>query len=311
MTDKMDLNDNVCRRALRATAEDQVGKSPDTTLELKDKTPEEIIHELHVHQIELEIQNEELKRVQLELEESRDKYQHKYQDLYDFAPIGYFTVTHKGIIRDVNLAGASLLVMPRSKLIGRGFGHFVAPESLDQWDQHIINVLGHEENQNCDLTLRSEDGSSFFARLESIRMHAPAGLPEVSQGTYLVSIAVIDISERKIAEESLKEAGAFLNTLLNAIPVPLFYKDKEGLYIGFNKAYEEFYGRHNRSLSARVCSTSPRETWQKYTTQRISNSFIIQALRSTTPKSRTPVALFTMWFSTSPPSWTSKAMFAD
>jgi PAS domain S-box-containing protein len=79
-------------------------------------------------------------------------------------------------------------------------------------------------------------------------MHAPVGLPEVSQGTYLVSIAVIDISERKIAEESLKEAGAFLNTLLNAIPVPLFYKDKEGLYIGFNKSYEEFYGKTQQEL---------------------------------------------------------------
>ena len=266
MTDKMDLNDNVHgRRALRATAEDQVGKSPDTTLELKDKTPEEIIHELRVHQIELEIQNEELKRVQLELEESRNKYQHRYQDLYDFAPIGDFTLTHKGIIRDVNLAGASLLVMPRSKLIGRGFGHFVAPESLDQWDQHIINVLGHEENQNCDLTLTSENGSSFFARLESIRMHAPAGLPEVSQGTYLVSIAVIDISERKRAEESLREAGAFLDTLLNAIPAPVFYKDTDGRYIGFNKSFEEFYGKTQQDLVGKsVFDIAPRDLAEVY-----------------------------------------------
>jgi hypothetical protein len=70
-------------------AEGKLSRSPDTTQELEEKTPEEIIHELHVHQIELELQNEELKRVQLELEGVKNKY----QDLYDFAPIGYFTLT--------------------------------------------------------------------------------------------------------------------------------------------------------------------------------------------------------------------------
>ena len=86
MKDKMDLDDNVNgNSALRNTAEDSLGKSPDhETLELKDKPPEEIIHELRVHQIELEMQNDELKRVQLPLEEARDKY----QELYDSVPVG-------------------------------------------------------------------------------------------------------------------------------------------------------------------------------------------------------------------------------
>ena len=106
-----------------------------------------IIHELRVHQIELEIQNEELKRTQLALEESRNNYQDKYRDLYDFAPVGYFTLTHKGIIREVNLTGAMLLGMKRPKLIGRGFGYFVVPESLDRWDQHIITLMGMKKNR--------------------------------------------------------------------------------------------------------------------------------------------------------------------
>ena len=392
MADKKSLNDNVnsgC--ALRDAAEDQLGKSTGLSPELKDQTPEEIIHELRVHQIELEIQNAELQRMQLALEQSKGKY----QNLYDFAPVGYFTLTHKGIISEANLAGAALLGMPRPKLIGRGFGHFIGPESLAQWDQHILGVLGQEEKQNCDLTLRREDGSSFYARLESIRMHAPAELPELSEGTYVVSIAVIDVSERKradlalreseeryrtvadftygweywvdsegnflyvspsceritgysakefiddpdlmnriihpddrtvmldhfyrvrkatphaldamdfriirrdgatrwishvcqpvfaqegqtsgrrgsnrditerkIAEESLKEAGAFLNTLLNAIPVPLFYKDKEGRYIGCNKSYEEFYGKTQQELVGKsVFDIAPRDLAEIY-----------------------------------------------
>ena len=93
MVDKIDLDENISSEtALRFAAEKKLSKSPNTTQELKEKTPEEIIHELQVHQIELEMQNEELKRVQLELEDSRDKF----QDLYDFSPTGYFTLTTRG-----------------------------------------------------------------------------------------------------------------------------------------------------------------------------------------------------------------------
>ena len=170
MVDKIALGKNgKSHSAPRDAAEKRLGNSPDATQELKEKSLEEIIHELQVHQSELETQNEELKRVQFELEASRNKY----QDLYDFAPVGYFTLTQKGIIIEVNLAMAALLGMPGSKLIGRGFGHFVAPESLDQWDQHIISVLGHEEKQTCDLRLKREDGSSFYARLDGIRIESP------------------------------------------------------------------------------------------------------------------------------------------
>lgn len=119
MADQTDLEVNgKGTSALSASAEEKLSKSPVVSAEPEDKTPEAIIHELHVHQIELEMQNEELNRVQLELEESRDKR----QGLYDFAPVGYFTLTHNGIIKDVNLTGATLLGMPRPKLIGRGFG---------------------------------------------------------------------------------------------------------------------------------------------------------------------------------------------
>ena len=85
------------------------------------------------------------------------------------------------------------------------------------------------------------------------------------QGTYLVSIAVIDISERKKVEESLKETSAFLNTLLNAIPVPLFYKDTDGRYIGVNKSFEEFFGKtHQELVGKSVFDISPRDLAEFY-----------------------------------------------
>ena len=157
-----DLNEMRRKNLLRDAAEDKLGKSPDATHDLKEKTPEEIIHELHVHQFELEMQNEELKRVQLELEGSRNKANTK--TFMISLLLDTLLWTHKGLIEEVNLTGAALLGMPRPKLIERGFGHFVSPNSLDLWDKHIISVLGHEEKQTCDLRLLREDESSFYAR---------------------------------------------------------------------------------------------------------------------------------------------------
>ncbi len=202
MTDKKDIDNVSGQSALRDAPEDQLGKSKALPSDLRDKTPEEIIHELRVHQIELKMQNEELKRVNVESETSRDHY----QDLYDFAPVGYFTVSRSGLICRANLTAAALVGMPRPKLIGRGFGHFVAPESLDQWDKHVISVLGHEEKRTCDLTLKREDGSLFYARLESIRMDATAELQAANGATHVVRIAVSDITGLKRTDEALKQS---------------------------------------------------------------------------------------------------------
>ena len=119
------------------------------------------------------MQNEELRRAHLELEASKDEF----QDLYDFSPVGYFTLTVKGLITQANLTGATLLGTPRSKLIGRGFGRFVAPDSEDQWFKQIVSVVGQETKQSCVLMLKREDGSSFYARLESIRTDTPVESP--------------------------------------------------------------------------------------------------------------------------------------
>jgi two-component system cell cycle sensor histidine kinase/response regulator CckA len=220
MTDKMDLDETGSSASiLRHRAEGKLSRSPDTTQELEGKTHEEIIHELQVHQIELEMQNEELKRVQLELEESRDKYQDKYRDLYEFAPVGYLTLTRKGIIKEANLTGATLLGMPRPKLTGRGFGRFVAPESLEEWYKHIVTVLRHEKKQSCGLQLKREDGSTFYARLETIRMAAPIEPQRENNGGHEIRIAVTDITERKMAEESRKLLSAAIEHAAEGIVI--------------------------------------------------------------------------------------------
>ena len=165
MGDKREMDETGKGFSFRDEAEGKLAKFLDAAPELEGRDPAEIIHELRIHQIELEMQNEELKRFQYALEESRNKY----QDLYDFAPVGYFTLSRKGLIDEVNLAGAALFAIPRQKLIKMRFAHFVAPEFQSHWYQYIVSVLDHEENQNCDLKLKREDGSSFHVMLDSIR----------------------------------------------------------------------------------------------------------------------------------------------
>ncbi|MDQ1240097.1 MAG: Histidine kinase, partial [Thermodesulfobacteriota bacterium] len=165
-------------------------------------------------------------------------------DLYDFAPVAYFTLNHKGIIKDVNLTGATLLGMPRPKLLGRGFGHFVVPESLEQWDQHVLAVVGHEEKHSCVLTLKSQDGSSFYARLESILINASAEPQGEDSGGHVIRTAVSDITQSKLLENALLLSEERFRSLCEAMGdgVAIFRAKKDGedfVFLDFNKAAEE------------------------------------------------------------------------
>src|SRR3990172_5916668 len=176
------------------------------SMHIKETKHKKLIHELNVHQIELEMQNEELRNTHLVLEDITDRYIR----LYDFAPVGYFTISKEGMINDVNLTGASLLGIERQKLINRGFGHFVVPEDMELWDRHIVSVLKNEEKRTCELWIKLEDGSNLYVRLGSIRM-------ETKDGKYLVHTAMNDITERKRAEEKTQAALKEKEILLQEI----------------------------------------------------------------------------------------------
>ncbi len=189
-------------RTLRDDAEMQLARSPESSPDLKGQTPEALIHELQVHQIELETQAEELRKAHLALEESRDKY----LDLYDFAPLGYLTLSDKALITDSNLTGAALLGIERSRLVKVRFSKFVAENDADEWYRYFLNVLKQEEKRTCTLILNRGDGSSFPAQLEGIRITG-------SDGAFMVRIAFIDITELKRAEKALRETNKKLNLL--------------------------------------------------------------------------------------------------
>lgn len=185
---------------LRARAERAMqGKGADAVLLPEDGLSLEemrrLVHELRVHKIELEMQNEELKRSEILLAASRDRY----QALYDFAPVGYFTFDEKGTVSEVNLTGSEFLGVERSRLIGKRFQQFMAPESGDAFYLHQRLVFSQEdEKHKCDLKLVKADGSTFYVQMESM---ASMSDRDREQSGRRMRTAVIDITERKRAEE--------------------------------------------------------------------------------------------------------------
>ena len=156
---------------------------------------QKLVHELQVYQIELEMQNEELRKAQVELEESRNRY----YDLYDFAPIGYFTFDQKDLVLEVNLTGADLLGVERSSLMKMAFSRSVAPEDQALFSFHRNKVSESKARQTCKLKLVKRDGTPFYAQLESIAV-------QDTEGNFnKLRTAITDITDLKRAEEALKE----------------------------------------------------------------------------------------------------------
>ena len=179
---------------LRSSAEARLACT--RAVESAARPAEELLHELQVYQVELEMQNDTLRQVQIALEESRDRY----VDLYDFAPVGYLTLTSKALIAEINLSAAALLGEERSKLLHRCFAHFVTAEDRDSWSQDFLRVALRGDKQRCEAVLQHADGSRFHAQLDSLRLEKFGAEP-------VVHIALTDITERKQAEEELRIAA--------------------------------------------------------------------------------------------------------
>jgi two-component system, chemotaxis family, sensor kinase Cph1 len=156
---------------------------------------ETLIHELRVHQVELEMQNEELRRVQNDLEVSRSRY----ADLYDFAPVGYLTLDKQGRIVDLNLTAARQIGIERGHLINQHLQNFVPQPDKKVLLSHLNVIFDKRERQIADVRLSSKDREQFHARLESIYL-------EGEDGAGLCRTSMSDVTLRKEAEQVLQNA---------------------------------------------------------------------------------------------------------
>ncbi|MBU2512063.1 response regulator [bacterium] len=149
---------------LRKNAELLYKRNPVIAGEMPSEEVHRLIEELHVHQIELEMQNEELRLAQSELVSARNRY----EDLYDFAPVGYLTTGKESLILKANLTFCRLLNLDRSAVINTRFTDFILRDDQDKYYFHNQKVLDSDQKETCELELKKPDGTLFNARLESI-----------------------------------------------------------------------------------------------------------------------------------------------
>ena len=195
------------QESLRQRAEALLKQSPRAFSQASVEGMRNLIHELRVHQAELEMQNEELRRVQLDLENSRERFAR----LYDLAPVGYLTLDPAGVIREANLTAALLLGIDRGALLKTKLTRLVAAESQDDFYLHCQNVFDTPGKQACELQMRRPDGAAFSARLEAVAETAGNG----SCAQCLVALS--DVTQRRQAETERDRLASDMKARLAAI----------------------------------------------------------------------------------------------
>jgi diguanylate cyclase (GGDEF)-like protein/PAS domain S-box-containing protein len=223
MRGKHTANDTA---ALRTAAEARLKHAH--SCDAPPRPADELLHELQVHRIELEMQNEALAEAQIALEESRDRY----LDLYELAPVGYITLTCNDQISAINLTGATLLGEERRKLLQRRFARFIVPEDRDFWHRHFMQALRQDGSTTCELTLQRGDGTFFDASIDCLR----SSRDDASTHTLRVALSDITARRKRIDEERRIAAIAFESQ------EGMMVTDPNGVIIRVNRAFTQLTG---------------------------------------------------------------------
>ncbi|WP_366145437.1 EAL domain-containing protein [Candidatus Accumulibacter sp. ACC007] len=187
-------------QALRRAAEDRLrGMAAQPSEEIEAGWPEaaqHVLYDLRVHQTELEMQNEELRRVQLELDATRARY----FDIYDLAPVGYCTLSEQGLILEANLCAATLLGVARGELARQRISRFILKADQDIFYLHRKQLLESGQRQSCELRMVTLAGRPFWVLLETV-------LAQGAEGERVLRTVISDITRRKQAEAELRIAA--------------------------------------------------------------------------------------------------------
>jgi PAS domain S-box-containing protein len=237
----------------RLTAERTRIKSP------AERPGEKSLHELQVYQIELEMQNEALRQCQIDLEGSRDRY----IDFYDYAPVGYLTLSDRGLIAEINLTGTEMLGMDRSRLLKRRFSLSVTARDRDRWQKHFTSALSQDAKLNCEVTLSRPDGSQIDVRLDSLRLTREDKAP-------MLRLVLTDVTERKQVQGALDVSVQFSNSLIGFMQDGLSVVDEDGVHLVVNPALCRMTGFSREEL---IGSGRPHPYWPPEEHEAIQDAF--------------------------------------
>lgn len=223
------MSDNIISKELLEKLRDkahqriQAEQKEIETLQCEDMA--QIVYELRVHQIELEMQNEELIRSQLELSETKERY----FDLYDMAPIGYFTLSEDGLIIEANLSASNLLGVTRNILIKTPITHFIFQEDQDIYYLFRKKFFKDTDDlYSCELRMLKNDGTLFWVQI------TVSGLNDSN----IIRLIMSDITERKESQEKLKLSASVFNNAGEGIAIT----DAQGIIVETNRAFTEITG---------------------------------------------------------------------
>ena len=220
MTDHTDLRQKTEKFALEKASIENI----DTLSPAKVK---QMLHELRVHQIELEMQNEELRAAR----EALDLSHARYLDLYDFAPVGYITLSEQGLILEANLTAATLLGEPRGNMIKRPISGFILKEDQDIYYRHRKILFESGEPQKCELQMVKKDGLTFWAGLEATAVEGPDGVPACR-------VVLTDITGRKQAEKK----NLFKENIIRSSACAIATCDLQGNMTYGNPFFQKLWG---------------------------------------------------------------------
>ena len=213
---------------------------------------QQLVHELQVHQIELEMQNDELQNALGELERTRDRY----VNLYDFAPVGYLTLNSDGVIRAANLTAASILGTPRQRLVGQKFAMSLTVDDRDALHQHLRQLTETKERLSCRLAVNTTTGASTTIHLDSMA-HRDADELQLR-------VTLSDVTQTRLLEEALQEKTRQLRWT-DALPMLLCYLDTELRYQYCNTAHAEWFGTAPENLKGKpLRDTIPEKLYAQF-----------------------------------------------
>jgi PAS domain S-box-containing protein len=214
-------------------------KHPDQVEAMSPAALQATLHDLRVYQVELEMQNEELRRIQGELEDARARY----FDLYELAPIGFCTLSKKGLILEANLVAGTLVGVVRAALLKQPFSAFVLDQDQNSYYQYRKQLFDTGVRQVCELRMVKRDGTTFWAHLEGIVASDP-------WETTVCRIAISDNHERLRAEDALRQSAERFKAIADYTVDWESWFGPDGKYLWVNPAVEKITGYSAQAVLA-------------------------------------------------------------
>ena len=235
-------DDAELRRQAEEIAQHKAAQSPENVASMSLDETRRVLHELQVHQIELDLQNEELRRTQAELDASRARY----FDLYDLAPVGYVTLSEHGLLLETNLAATILLGVVRSQLVKRRLSHFIVLEDRPSYYRHCKQLFETGKPQTWEMRLLKQlppqpNHPEQYTH-HPLWVNAKASMAQDAEGAPVCRVVINDISERMLLDQRVRDQQFYTRSLIEANIDAMITTDSRGIITDANKQMESLTG---------------------------------------------------------------------